>query len=428
VDNDPSGTVIGLVAPRFGHEVIGGAEAVVAEAAAGLASRGYEVEILTTCALDHFTWQNHYPAGEHQWGKVTVRRFPCVMDTGGKHRDRIGKRILLGDTPSITEQQIWMNDSLRVPEMWHYLLRHHQRYRALIYAPYMFWTTFAVSQISPATSVIMPCLHDEPPAYLDLFRPMIEGARGVWFLTEPEASLADRIFAVPRRNKVVGAGVDWVEPGDYRPDRFRQEFGIEGPYLYYAGRREWGKGWNELLDAFAELARYYSTDMQLVTSGVGELGAPDDLRDRVIDVGFISAELRNDAMAGASAYVQPSKLESFSRTVLEAWMAGTMVVANGGSEVVGWHVERSEAGLLYRSHAQLVQAMRFVVDNPEAARRIARPGRHYVQTHYQWDAVLDRMVDTIEEWFPMKTEATPAPLVDAHPSPVPADETDGITA
>ena len=33
------------------------------EMAPGLQARGWEVEILTTCALDHYTWANDLPAG-----------------------------------------------------------------------------------------------------------------------------------------------------------------------------------------------------------------------------------------------------------------------------------------------------------------------------------------------------------------------------
>ena len=45
---------------------MGGSEAVVREAAHGLAERGYEVEVLTTCALDHYTWANVFPPGHDQ--------------------------------------------------------------------------------------------------------------------------------------------------------------------------------------------------------------------------------------------------------------------------------------------------------------------------------------------------------------------------
>ena len=54
---------IAFVPPRYGPGVVGGAEAVLAEAARGLRDRGHPVEILTTCARDHYTWANEFPTG-----------------------------------------------------------------------------------------------------------------------------------------------------------------------------------------------------------------------------------------------------------------------------------------------------------------------------------------------------------------------------
>ncbi|MGB5755832.1 MAG: hypothetical protein WBM50_02860, partial [Acidimicrobiales bacterium] len=244
---------IAFVPPRFGREVIGGAEAVLADVARGLAERGHNVEILTTCAKDHFTWANEYPGGafsEDRPGsrRLIIRRFETECDTSGAARDRIGDRILAGERISIQDQQLWMNDSLRCSGLWDHVFDNGREYRALVFAPYMFWTTFAVSRIHPERSIIMPCLHDEPPASLELFRSMIEGVHGLWFLTEPERRLAERLHSLPARQTIVGASVD--VPDGYDPDGFRSEYGIEGPYVYYGGRREWGKGWDDLLLGF----------------------------------------------------------------------------------------------------------------------------------------------------------------------------------
>ena len=54
---------IAFVPPRYGDDVVGGAETVLRQAAERLAGRGWEVEILTTCVRDHYTWANAYPAG-----------------------------------------------------------------------------------------------------------------------------------------------------------------------------------------------------------------------------------------------------------------------------------------------------------------------------------------------------------------------------
>jgi glycosyltransferase involved in cell wall biosynthesis len=395
----PAPGAIAFVPPRYGEGVVGGAEAVLAEAARGLADRGHRVEILTTCARDHYTWANEFPAGVSTDGGIVVRRFPTETDTAGRHRDRIGARILMGEPVSLTDQQLWVNDSLRVSGLWHHVLDHGSRYRALVFAPYLFWTTFAVGQIVPGRTILMPCLHDEPTARLELFRPLVGGSRGVWFLTDPEADLARRLFDLPARHRVIGSGIDI--PGSYQPDQLRRDFGIDRPFVYYAGRREWGKGWSDLLAAYGDLVRRHPTDLLLVTSGVGAVEAPPDIASKVIDLGFVTDEQRNNAMAAAAAYVQPSVMESFSRTVLEAWAAGTVVVANADSAVVSWHVERSGAGLVYRSQAELTETLRFVSDEPAAASALARPGRAYVEQHYQWPVVLDRMEATLDAWLPV---------------------------
>ncbi|MGI9596881.1 MAG: glycosyltransferase family 4 protein [Acidimicrobiales bacterium] len=398
---------IAFVPPRFGPGVIGGAEAVLADVAHGLAGRGHNIEILTTCAQDHFTWANEFPAGIFASGDsdhppVIVRRFEVERDTPGTVRDRIGDRILAGDRISIQDQQLWINDSLRCSGLWNHVFDNGNRYRALVFAPYMFWTTFAISQIHPERSIIMPCLHDEPPAYLELFQSMIEGVRGLWFLTDPERALADRLYRLPARHAIVGASVDI--PERYDSEGFKRENGIEGPYLYYGGRREWGKGWDDLMAGFARYlrGRRGRPSLKLVTSGVGLVEAPPGTETHIVDVGLLSDFRRDDAMAGAAAYLQPSAMESFSRTVLEALLASTPVVANRASAVVAWHLANSGGGLTYDGEAELVQCLNFVTDEPEAAQALTRGGPQYVTERYRLENVLDRMLTSLDAWLPIE--------------------------
>jgi glycosyltransferase involved in cell wall biosynthesis len=263
----------------------------------------------------------------------------------------------------------------------------------------MFWTTFAAAGVAPERTVLRPCLHDEPYARMELFEPLLTGCAGVWLQTEPELELYQRVSTPPAQARIVGEGVN--APTSYDPKRFRTEHGLgDAPFVLYGGRREGAKGWERLLDGFADAVRKEDLDLTLVTFGVGEVHPPTDLPGRVIDLGFIDDTTRDDAMAAASAYLQPSTLESFSRTVMEAWLAGTPVVANGASEVVRWHIERSGAGLLYDDDAELEQALRFVAEAPDAAAELAAPGRDYVLDNYGWPETLDRMEATLEEWFP----------------------------
>jgi glycosyltransferase involved in cell wall biosynthesis len=386
---------IALVPPRYGPDVIGGAELVLREVAHGLAARGWAVDVLTTCARDHHTWANHYPAGTSTDGALTIKRFPVVQDTDGSARAALTTLMDQGEHPSIAMQEAWMNDGLRVPELFHALLDDADSYRAIIVSPYLFWTTFAGGQVAPGRTILRPCLHDEREARLEIFEPLFGGVHELWLNTEPEAELLDELWPDHAPAPVIGEGVP--VPEHYDPEGFRARHGLgDRRFVLYAGRREGAKGWEDLLDGFARTVRKEDVDLTLVTFGVGEVRPPDDIAHRVIDLGLVDDRDRDDAFAAASAYLQPSAMESFSRTVMEAWLAGTPVIANAASAVVSWHCDRSGAGLTYDDDADLEQCLRFVAEAPEDAAALARPGRQYVLDNYTWDATLDRMEARLE--------------------------------
>jgi glycosyltransferase involved in cell wall biosynthesis len=377
-----------MVPARFGPGMVGGAEIVLRQMARRLLARGWEVEILTTCALDHFSWENILPAGKAVEEGMLVRRFPAVTTPGPEHA-HLEQAILSGASLRLQEQQRWMNSGMRCPELFHYVLDHAHEYRAIVFTPYLNWITFACSQVAPERSVLWTCLHDEPYAYLELFQPLLTGVAGLLFQTPPEHELAHRLVRAPASHALVGCGVE--VPERYDPEGFRSRHGIEGPFLLYAGRREGAKGWETLLEQLATAMVRRRLELSLVTMGAGEVRPPAAIADRVIDVGFLPDDERDSAFAAADAYLQPSRFEAFSRTIMEAWLAGTPVIANGGSEVVRHHCERSGAGLLYDDEFELEECLAFVAEAPQTARALGGRGRAYVLENYQWDMVLDRV-------------------------------------
>jgi glycosyltransferase involved in cell wall biosynthesis len=194
---------------------------------------------------------------------------------------------------------------------------------------------------------------------------------------------------------VTGAGVHVFDAGD--PAKGRELAGTSRPFVYYGGRREGGKGWFELLGAFTRAVVEYGADLDLVTTGVGPVEPAAIVADRVHDLGLMAYEDLPHVFAAAAAYVQPSRNESFSRTIMESWLAGTGVIANAGSAVVAWHCERSGAGITYADPDELVQAMVLLAERPEALRALAPSGREYVLREYTWPIVLDRMEAALEE-------------------------------
>jgi glycosyltransferase involved in cell wall biosynthesis len=386
---------LALVCNRFGRDVAGGAELVMGELGRGLRERGWEVDVITSAARDLYTWRNELPAGEAMEDGLRVLRFRTVPPTNPRGRNRIGNLIAMSAPVPLTEQYRWMNAGVRVPGMHEYLVDHASEYRAIVFAPYMFWTTFACAEIAPDRTILLPCLHDEPEARLEIFKPIFEGSRGLWFQTDPERDLARGIFRLPARTAIIGSGIR--VPEAYDPDGFRRRHGIEGDFILFAGRREWGKGWPDLLRHLAFANSVLPSPVPLVTCGVGSVGdVPSGVK--VVDLGYISDEERSNAMAAAAVYVQPSAMESFSRTVMEAWLAGAAVVANAGSAVVAWHCRRSGAGLVYHDRYEFAECLRLLLERPLTRQAMAGHGRRYVLDRYGWPDVLARVERAIEEW------------------------------
>jgi glycosyltransferase involved in cell wall biosynthesis len=228
-----------------------------------------------------------------------------------------------------------------------------------------------------------------------IFQQVLTRSAQVWFMSEPEHELAHRVGAVTERHFVTGEGV--LIPESYDPDGFKARHGITRPYVLFVGRREEGKGWPDLLRAFSRAVTRLGVDLDLVTFGVGKMILPAELQGRVIDLGFLPDEEVGDAYAAAAAYVQPSLCESFSRTIMESWLAGTPVIANAACDVVKYHCEKSGGGLLYHDDHEFAEYLALVADDPSRLRHLGATGREYVLANYTWDAALDRMEAALEE-------------------------------
>jgi glycosyltransferase involved in cell wall biosynthesis len=249
---------------------------------------------------------------------------------------------------------------------------------------------------SPERTIVIPCLHDEPYAYLSVVRSLLARSAQVWFLSEPEHGLAHRLGPVASDHEVVGCGVSI--PDRYDPEGFRARHGLGSrPFVLYAGRREGGKGWDDLVRGYVRAVTRLGLDIDLVSVGVGDGAGPPGAAGRVIDLGFLAQDELANAFAAATAYIQPSRNESFSRTVMESWLAGTPVIATAAGAVVAWHCERSGAGLTYRDDAELAEYLALAAEQPACLDALAARGRPYVLAHYTWDAVLDRMEEALEK-------------------------------
>ena len=381
-----------FVLPRFGDGIIGGEVSLVGSLASELVKRGNHIEIFTTCARDNRTWENEYAPGNGKVNGIPVIRFP-VDERNLESWIPLQIQISEGRRLSIDEQFEWMNESVNSQELYQHIFTNADSFDALFFAPYLFGTTFWGSLIRPDKSYLIPCLHDEHYAYVDLIGSMFRQVSGAIFNAYPEQELAESLYGQLPGGEV---GMGFVPHTDSYLESLKPYFEEEFPYLLYMGRKETGKNVHLLVDYFIELKKECPelSDLKLVIVGGGsfsDLNRPDALlRDDVIDLAGVSEQEKERLFRHASVFCQPSTNESFSIVIMEAWLLGTPVLVHAQCAVTRQHVVDSNAGFYFSNRDDFIGTVRELISNKRQTEKMGELGLSYVKRRYSWEAVLER--------------------------------------
>ncbi len=384
---------VAFVVPRYGPDVVGGAEMLTRGLATHLAAAGTAVDVLTTCACDHLTWENVLRPGLARDEGVTVRRFPVKRRNARQH-GWLHQRIQRGGRLTVEDELRWAEESVSSPELYAHLVRHRAAYDVVCFAPYLHGTTLWGVQLVPERAVLIPCLHDEPFAYLTVVRALFETSRGFIFNAPPEAALAEKLYGLGDRPAgVVGLGFDPPTPTDSAA--FRRRHRLDGPILLYLGRKEVGKNVPLLIQYILRYRRTHGARVTLVLAGEGPVGVPPGMAG-VRDLGYLDAAEKAAAYAAATVVCQPSVNESFSIVLMEAWLQGTPVLVHAGCAVTTYHAFRADGGLAFGDFYEFAEALSLLLEDEDRRRALGAHGRAYVEAEYAWPAVTARLRDTLE--------------------------------
>ncbi len=384
---------LAFITPRYGTEVIGGAETAARMLAERLCQRpGWDIEVMTSCALDHLTWENTEPPGSSMINGVTVRRFPTASRRLLGYFELDARLRVSPTTATLAESRRWV--ALNGP-MCPDLVEAVAATDADIIAcyPYLFATTVDGIAVSKVPTVLHPAAHDEPALYLSAFRQSFRDIDGFVYHTQAERELMEYAFGIGARPQIVlGLGVN--EPaGAGRPGGDVLGIG-DRPYLCYLGRVDEHKGCVMLAEYFERYKESHPGDLALAFVGPISDKAPD--HPDVVVTGTVSEADKWDILAGARAMVNPSAYESFSLVLLEAWSLGIPALVNASCAATMEHCRRSGGGLWFESFRSFEVTVDRLVGDGDLRSSLGGAGRQYTARYYRWSSIVDRYTRFLE--------------------------------
>ncbi len=397
---------IAFVLTWFGRDAAGGAESEAYGLIQAIRRHAPEMDVeVYATTLKEFAgdWnQPHHPEGSREEDGILVHRFnPIPMDRSLFHYLN-GTHLMQGGTDAL-----WTPSGKRKspfhPLVEAYYLRHmvyspgllrslRNRlgdYHAIVLIPYMFASTVLGAWIARRRALLIPCLHNERYAYMNVYEHAFTPTGRALCHVRSEAALYTRLYPKARAPIVLGEQVDTHVPeGDAK--RFRQKYGMDSPFLLYAGRQIAGKNLPLLIEWFQAYRQNTSPSdpLQLVLMGKGDL----DYRHvpGVIQLGFLPAEDKADAYRAALCLVMLSVYESFSIVLMEAWLQSTPAIVHADCAVTRDHMEDARGGFTAHDAPSFKHAVDQLRRDKELCDRLGQRGRAYVLAQYRPERIVER--------------------------------------
>ncbi len=387
---------IAFINQRYGEEVLGGSETYTRKTAEALALReGFEVEVLTSKAVDFKTWANYYEKDVEIINGVTVRRFKTA-----RNRDRFTQRSLqiLKNVFSISsiglEEKRLKARGPYTPDLVEFIKEHKDEYDAFIFVTYMFYPTYFGAREVYEKAFFVPTAHDEEPIYMEIYKELFNSVKGIIYLTEEEKEFVNKQFKNSNVPSIVnGMGIEIPEEDNSK--EFCEKNGIDGKYIVYCGRIEENKGVKMLV----EYVQRYNEEpdaepVKLVLTGKGGMNVPDDKNIKYL--GFVSDEDKFSAMKGSMAICLPSQFESFSITLLEGMGCGKPALVNAKSEVLDGHIKKSGGGFSFENYEEFKESLEKLLDE-DMNKELGIKALEYVRENYSKEAVISRLAEFVDK-------------------------------
>lgn len=382
---------LAFVVQRYGLEINGGAELHCRWVAEHL-RKYFDVEVLTTKAVDYITWKNHYPANEDVVNGIPVRRFGVTRPRNPERFGRIQNFIFHREHREEDELKWLEEEGPLSPALIDYIKARESAYDYFVFFSYRYYHSYWGIRSVPRKSILVPTAEKDPVVHLRIFEDLFRMPRAFVYNSEEERRM---IQSVSRNEDIPGdvVGVGTEVPEFSSGDRFRRTHQVDGDYIVYVGRIDENKGCHKLFEYFLKYKRETGSAVKLVLIGSTILKIPS--HPDIVYLGFLPEQDKFDAIDGAVLLAMPSFYESLSMVTLEAWAMRKPVLANARCEVLRGQCLRSRGGLYYGDYAEFREALDLLLNTPRLREAMGSNGRKYYLENYTWEKIENKYLAII---------------------------------
>lgn len=385
---------VAVVIQRYGLEAAGGAE-MMARWVAEHMTPYWEMSVITTKAKDYVTWKNEYTQDEEMLNGVNIKRFDVDEMRNNELFNELSLKMY-GQKHTKEEELMWVEaQGPKSTKLIEYLkTKANSEYDAFIFFQYLYYPTVFGMPFVKEKSFFSPAAHNEPPIYLSIYAEYFNMPAGLIPNAVEELELIKRIsggLKIPSR--VIGTGVDVPDKSKISLENIKR-FNLKKPYILYLGRIEPGKGSDELFYMFTKFKQEHYIDLDLVLVGKAIVDIPK--RKDIKHVGFVSEEEKFSLIESCEFLINPSRFESLSIVIMEAWLLKKTVLVNGNCDVLKGQCKRSNGGLWYKNYEEFEASVLWMLEKKTKRKYMGENGKKYVEANYSWNIIEKKLKDFVE--------------------------------
>ena len=195
---------VAFVVQRYGLEISGGAELHCRWVTEHM-KKYWDVEVLTTRALDYISWENHYSGSDVLVNDIRVRRFSVAKS---RNPERFGKiqNFVFENEHSEEDEIRWLKEEGPFsPALIDYIKGHIDDYDYFIFFSYRYYHSYWGIKAVPQKSVLVPTAEHDPVINLKIFEELFRKPRGIVYNSLEEKKMINAVSG--NENKIGRAHV-----------------------------------------------------------------------------------------------------------------------------------------------------------------------------------------------------------------------------